>query len=47
MHRRVRAALVAVVAAGLLLHGNDARVPIAAVEQGTDMVTRVLRTAVK
>ncbi len=25
------------------MHGNDERVPIAGLEQGTDMLTRVLR----
>ena len=28
------------------MHGNDERVPIRGLEQGTDMLTRVLREAV-
>ena len=28
------------------MHGNDERIPIASLEQGTDMLTRVLREAV-
>jgi di/tripeptidase len=28
------------------MHGNDERVPIEGLEQGTDMLTRVLREAV-
>jgi hypothetical protein len=27
------------------MHGNDARVAVKSLEQGTDMLTRVLRTA--
>ena len=28
------------------MHGNDERIPIRGLEQGTDMLTRVLREAV-
>ena len=30
----------------MAMHGNDERVPIDGLEQGTDMLTRVLREAV-